>query len=202
MIYVGANDGMLHGFDATTGEELLAYVPSDVYRLRNSRWGLSKLTEADYGKTGSTNAHRYYVDATPTIGDICTEEDVGSCNDGNWRSLLVGALGAGGQGIFALDVTDPTTFSETNASTLVKWEFSDKDDADMGYTIGRPYIVRLCTTRVSGSGDKWTWYVLINSGYNNTEADGNVSTTGDAALFVINAKTGALVRKILSLIHI
>ena len=53
MIYVGANDGMLHGFDATTGEELLAYVPSDVYRLRNSRWGLSKLTEADYGKTGS-----------------------------------------------------------------------------------------------------------------------------------------------------
>ncbi|MGB4911488.1 MAG: PilC/PilY family type IV pilus protein [Candidatus Dechloromonas phosphoritropha] len=196
MIYVGANDGMLHGFNATTGEELLAYVPSDVYRLRNSRWGLSKLTEADYGKTGSTNAHRYYVDATPTIGDICTEENVGSCSDGNWRSLLVGALGAGGQGIFALDVTDPTTFSEANASTLVKWEFSDKDDADMGYTIGRPYIVRLCTTRVSGSCDKWTWHVLINSGYNNTEIDGNVSTTGDAALFVLNAKTGALVRKI------
>ena len=197
MIYVGANDGMLHGFDATTGEELLAYVPSDVYRLRNSRWGLSKLTEADYGKTGSTNAHRYYVDATPTIGDICTDENVGSCGNGNWRTLLVGALGAGGQGIFALDVTDPTTFSEGNASTLVKWEFSDMDDPDMGYTIGRPYIVRLCTTRLpDGSCDKWTWHVLINSGYNNTETDGYTSTTGDAALFVINAKTGALVRKI------
>ena len=111
--------------------------------------------------------------------------------------MLVGALGAGGQGIFALDVTDPTTFSEGNASTLVKWEFSDKDDPDMGYTIGRPYIVRLCTTRLGdGSCDKWTWHVLINSGYNNTETDGYTSTTGDAALFVINANNGALVRKI------
>ncbi len=196
MIYVGANDGMLHGFDATTGVELLAYVPSDVYRLRNSRWGLSKLTEADYGKTGSPNEHRYYVDGTPTIGDICTDKDVGSCPDGKWRTLLVGALGAGGQGIFALDVTDPKTFSEANASTLVKWEFSDKDDPDMGYTIGRPYIVRLCTTRTDGSCDKWTWYVLINGGYNNTEADGYPSATGDAALFVIDANTGALVTKI------
>lgn len=197
MLYVGANDGMLHGFNATTGEELLAYVPGEMYRLRNSRWILNKLTEVDYGKQGSANAHRYYVDGTPTIGDICTSNDVGLCPDGNWRSLLVGSLGAGGQGIYALDVTTPANFSEGNASTLVKWEFSDKNDADMGYTIGRPYVVRLCTDRLNdNSCEKWSWFVLINNGYNNREADGYVSTSGDAALFILNANTGALVKKI------
>lgn len=197
MLYVGANDGMLHGFSASTGEELLAYVPGEMYRQRNSRWMLNQLTEVDYGKQSSSNAHRYYVDGTPTIGDICTTEDVGLCPAGNWRSLLVGSLGAGGQGIYALNVTDPATFSETNASTLVKWEFSDKNDVDMGYTVGRPYIVRLCTDRLSdNSCEKWSWYVLMNNGYNNTEADGYASTTGDAALFILNANTGALVKKI------
>lgn len=197
MIYVGANDGMLHGFEAETGEELMAYVPGEMFRLRNGRWILNKLTEVDYGKKGSSNAHRYYVDGTPTIGDICTEQNVSSCSDGNWRSLLVGGLGGGGQGIYALDVTNPADFSDTNAASIVKWEFSDKNDPDLGYTVGRPYIVRLCTDRLSdNSCNAWTWNVLMNNGYNNTEADGYASTTGDAALFVINANTGALVKKI------
>jgi len=197
MLYVGANDGMLHGFSATTGEELLAYVPGEMYRLRNGRWILNKLTEVDYGKTGSSNTHRYYVDGTPTIGDICTTGNVDLCPDGNWRSLLVGSLGGGGQGIYALDVTSPSNFTESNASTIVKWEFSDKNDADMGYTIGRPYIVRLCTDRLSdNSCEKWTWRVLVNNGYNNREADGYVSTSGDAALFILDANTGTLVKKI------
>ena len=196
MVYVGANDGMLHGFRADTGEELLAYVPSEMYRLRNSRWGLSKLTETDYGKASSSNEHRYYVDGTPTIADICTTSNTGSCPDGNWRSILVGALGAGGQGIFALDVTDPANFTESNAGTIVKWEYSDKNDADMGYTVGRPYVVKLCTARSSGACTAWTWHVLMNNGYNNTEADGYASSTGDAALFVLDANTGALSKKI------
>lgn len=197
MVYVGANDGMLHGFNASTGEELLAYVPGEMYRQRNSRWILNKLSEVDYGKSGSSNAHRYYVNGTPTIGDICTTDDVSLCPEGNWRSLLVGSLGAGGQGIFALDVTDPSEFSESNASTLVKWEFSDKNDNDMGFSIGRPYVVRICTDRASGgSCEAWSWFVLINNGYSNRESDGHVSSTGDAALFVLNANTGALVKKI------
>lgn len=198
MVYVGANDGMLHGFSATTGEELLAYVPGEMYRQRNGRWILSKLTESDYGLNSSTNTHRYYVDGTPTIGDICITEDTGVCPDGDWRSILVSGLGAGGQGIFALDVTKPADFSETNAASIVKWEFSDKNDADLGYTVGRPYLARLCTNRANdGSCSASTWYVLINNGYGNTEADGYASTTGDAALFILNANTGALVKKIL-----
>jgi type IV pilus assembly protein PilY1 len=197
MVYVGANDGMLHGFNSSTGEELIAYVPGEMYRQRAGRWILNKLTESDYGKNNSTNSHRYYVDGTPTIGDICTSSNVGSCPDGNWRSILVGSLRAGGQGIFALDVTNPANFSEANASTLVKWEFSDKNDTDLGYTVGRPYLVKLCNDRNNdNSCNAWSWYVLMNNGYNNTEADGYASTTGDAALFVLNANDGTLVKKI------
>lgn len=191
VLYVGANDGMLHGFNAATGAEVLAYVPGEMYRLRGGRWILNKLTEADYGKQNSSNGHRYYVDGTPTIGDICTSNDVGLCPDGNWRSLLVGSLGGGGQGIYALDVTNPSNFSESNASSLVKWEFTDKNDADLGYTIGRPYIVRLCTNRLTdNSCERWSWFVMFNNGYNNTEADGYASSTGDAALFIVDANTG------------
>lgn len=196
MLYVGANDGMLHGFDAETGEELLAYVPGEMYRQRSGRWILSKLTETDYGKNGSSNTHRYYVDGTPTIGDICITENVGVCPDGDWRSILVGSLGGGGQGLFALDVSDPANFQESSAASIVKWEFSDKNDVDLGYTVGRPYVVRLCTARTGGTCTAWTWHVMMNNGYNNTEADGYASTTGDAALFILNANTGALVKKI------
>lgn len=197
MIYVGANDGMLHGFNANTGEELLAYIPGEMYRFRDSRWVLNKLTEPDYGLKDSTNVHRYYVDGSPNVTDICITANTSSCPDGNWRTLLVGSLGAGGQGIYALDVTNPSNFSEANASSIVKWEFSDKNDQDMGYLIGKPYIVNLCTSRLNdGSCDAWSPYVLINNGFNNTEADGYTSTSGDAVLYVLNATTGALVKKI------
>ena len=166
MVYVGANDGMLHGFDGLTGIEKLAYVPMPVYS------NLSKLTSTPY-------SHHYYVDGTPTIGDAYFS--------GAWHSILVGGLRAGGQGIFALDVTDPSQFAETNASSLVKWEFTDADDADLGYTFSRPNVVKMA----DGS-----WAAVFGNGYNNTEADGHASSTGAAVLYIVNIQTGALIRKI------
>lgn len=215
MVYVGANDGMLHGFKGTTGEELLAYVPSEMFRTRNSTQLLSKLTQPDYGKT--TNPHRYYVDGTPTMGDICTG---GCATAASWKTILVGGLNGGGQGIYALDITDPANFTEANASGsngIVKWEFIDHDhdgdsssatisgDADLGYTYSRPFIVRLCTSRDTGplpafptpkACNTSAWYVIFGNGYNNTEADGYASATGDAVLYILNADTGYLVKKI------
>lgn len=208
MIYVGANDGMLHGFKAATGDELLAYVPSEMYRTRDGQQPLSKLTQTDYGKSG--NAHRYYVDGSPVMGDICT----GDCTTvSQWKTILVGGLNAGGQGVYALDITNPANFTEANASSIVKWEFLDHDhdgdasastitgDAELGYTFGRPAIVKLCTSRESPSSvtpaacSAYGWYVIFGNGYNNTELDGYAGT-GDAVLFVLNADTGHLVRKI------
>ena len=166
MVYVGANDGMLHGFDGLTGAEKLAYVPSPVYA------NLSKLTATPY-------SHRYFVDGTPTIGDAYFS--------GAWHSVLVGGLRAGGQGIYALNVTDPTQFAETNASSLVMWEFTDANDADLGYTFSRPNVVKMA----DGS-----WAAVFGNGYNNTEADGHASTTGAAVLYIVNVQTGALIKKI------
>lgn len=216
MVYVGGNDGMLHGFNAADGEELLAYVPSEMYRVRGTTQLLSKLTQPDYGK--STNPHRYYVDGTPTMGDICTTETCAAAGD--WKTILVGGLGGGGQGIYALDITYPSNFLESNASgtnAIVKWEFLDRDhdgntstltvtgDKDLGYTYSRPFIVRLCTQRDTGSAPafpqpkacvKSAWYVMFGNGYNNTESDGYASTSGDAVLYVLNAGTGYLATKI------
>lgn len=111
MIYVGANDGMLHAFNATTGAEVWAYVPSAV--LPN----MYKLADKDYA-----TKHSYYVNSTPVVADI----KIG----GSWRTILVGGLGAGGRAYYALDVTDPS------APTAL-WEFTD---SNLGLTFGRPEI--------------------------------------------------------------
>jgi type IV pilus assembly protein PilY1 len=98
ILYVGGNDGMLHGFSATDGKELIAYVPRSVVG------GLKDLTDKDY-------QHRYYVDGSPMTGDIK--------DDTTWKTLLVGALGAGGKGYFVLDVTNPAGFGTATAADLV-----------------------------------------------------------------------------------
>lgn len=98
ILYVGGNDGMLHGFSATDGTEKIAYVPRGVVG------GLKDLTDKDY-------KHRYYVDGSPMTGDI---------KDGTtWKTLLVGTLGAGGKGYFVLDVTNPAGFGTATAASLV-----------------------------------------------------------------------------------
>ena len=98
MLYVGGNDGMLHGFSAKNGQEKLAYVPRGVIP------DLKKLADTDY-------EHQYYVDGSPMTGDV---------QDGTaWKTMLVGTLGAGGKGYFVLDVTNPAGFSAASASTLV-----------------------------------------------------------------------------------
>lgn len=193
MVYTGSNDGMLHGFDADTGIEKLTYIPSQLYR--DAR--LSKLTAADYGKAG--NPHAYFVDGTPTVGDVCTTPCSGETS---WKTLLVGGLGGGGQGIYALNVTKPADFSESNANSLVMWEFKDTDDADLGYTYSRPAIVRMCSSRDTSSTavpktcTSYQWVVVFGGGYNSTETDAAVSSTGKATLFVLDAISGALLRKI------
>lgn len=115
MVYVGANDGMLHAFDAATGAEKFAYIPQAV--LPN----LSSLANPNY-------SHRYFVDGSPIVTKL---------HDG--RLILVGTTGAGGRSVFALDVTDPANFD----ASKVLWEFTDATDQDLGYTIGQPSIGRL-----------------------------------------------------------
>lgn len=105
MIYVGGNDGMLHGFSATDGSEKIAYVPQGVIP------SLTRLTDPTYNQQ-----HRYFVDGSPMTGDIDISTDPAKPQ---WRTMLVGTLGAGGRGYFVLDVTNPANFSEAQAASLV-----------------------------------------------------------------------------------
>ncbi|WP_395502574.1 pilus assembly protein [Ectopseudomonas mendocina] len=121
-VYVGGNDGMLHGFNAATGVEEFAFIPSAVFPK------LNKLTGANY-------SHEFYVDGPPTVADVF--------NGTEWRTILVGTLKAGGKSIFALDVTTP-------GEEVLLWEFDDSDlpeeaQARMGYSFSQPTIARLHT---------------------------------------------------------
>jgi len=177
MIYVGANDGMVHGFDAQTGAERIAYVPSAVYP------NLSRLTDPDYGQT--LLPHRYFVDGSPMSADVYV--------NGSWMTVLAGGLNAGGQAYYALDITDPAGFFETSAAALdtVLWEFTDQDDADLGYTYNQPLINYgvMQSAQIAKMNDG-SWSLIVGNGYNNTEADGHASTTGHAALFVLDIGAG------------
>ncbi|MCK9385462.1 MAG: PilC/PilY family type IV pilus protein [Nevskia sp.] len=181
VVYVGANDGMLHGFNANTGDEVLAYVPSKAY-ARDPSATISTTNQPLLAQvTQRTYTHRFVADGSPTIGDACLGATIGpSC----WKSILVSGMRSGGQGVFALDVTNPSSFAESNASTVL-WEFTDADDADLGFTFSQPAIVRMPNGR---------WAAIIGNGYNNKDADGHVSGTGPnssassdgrAALFIL-----------------
>ncbi|MFD2192183.1 PilC/PilY family type IV pilus protein [Pistricoccus aurantiacus] len=129
MVYVGANDGMLHGFDANTGVEKLAYVPGMLLDA------LRELTESSY-------EHRYYVDGSPLVLDARVNE--------TWRSVLASGLGSGGRGIFALDVTQPDQFAESRASEIALFEYSPaleralfgEGSEHLGYIQGKPSLVQ------------------------------------------------------------
>ena len=170
MIYLGANDGMMHGFNANNGQEKVAFIPSKV--LPN----LKHLADKNY-------THLFYVDGSPTVETVYSA--------GEWRSLLVGGLGRGGQGIYALDVTeDYFNNTETDARSVFQWEFSDTDDADLGYTYSSPQIMRL---------NDGNFYVVVSSGYNNTtnlNGDSHISSTGNAVVYLLNVATGVIEHKI------
>jgi type IV pilus assembly protein PilY1 len=129
IVYAAANDGMLHAFNADTGAESWAFIPSRMLPQ------LYKLADKNY-----INQHQFFLDGTPTVGDI----QVG----GSWKTILVGGMNAGGRGYYALDITDP-------ASPKAIWEFAD---TNLGYTYGNPVITKL---------KDGTWVVLVTSGYNN-----------------------------------
>lgn len=153
MVYVGANDGMLHAFDATTGAEVWAYIPTMVLPK------LYRLADKDYARD-----HQFYVDSSPVSGDIF---------DGtSWKTILVGGLGAGGRGYYALDITDPN-----NPKAL--WEFTHNN---LGLTFGKAEVTKL---------KDGTWVVLVASGYNNVSPG-----DGQGRLFVLRASDGSLIRTI------
>jgi type IV pilus assembly protein PilY1 len=136
MLYVGANDGMLHGFIAETGVEKFAYIPNSLSPK------LPQLTYPNY-------AHKYYVDGTPFVGDAYIDNPWNGSTGAAWRTVLVASTGAGSRSIYALDITDPDNFDASD----VMWEFTDPD---LGYVLGTPITARM---------PDGTWVVIFGNGY-------------------------------------
>lgn len=176
MVYVGANDGMLHGFNASdtasAGNEELAFIPSTALQH------IAELANPKYG-------HRYYVDGPLTSSDVY---------DGSkWRTVLVGTTGGGGSSVapsggkasngsvFGLDVGSPTSFGASN----VLWEVSGKTESDLGFVLGKPVVVPVTGTTAGGQP---RFVALFGNGVN--------STSSKPVLYVVDITSGKVLRRI------
>lgn len=182
VVYVGANDGKLHAFDATNGKELFAYVPGSMFF--NDK--LNAQVQPEF-------SHQYMLDSTPMVGDFQN-----SSNSNRWGTLLVGGLGGGGRGFYALNITRQGEFAGMNenllASELPLWEFTSAQDSDLGYTFNEPaqdsasgrflQIAKVASASVATG----SWVVTLGNGYG--------STNGKAVLYLLNAATGVAQHKL------
>jgi len=164
VVYVGGNGGLLYAINAKDGTEIFAYMP---YLLTEY---LNELVDINYD-------HRFYVDLTPTVQK--GEKLLGGTGD---EVILVGGLGKGAMGYFALDITHPLSMGPDQ----VLWEFPRKataaaDVADMGYSFSKPVVAR-------SYNSAHPWVVITGNGYN--------SPNGDAVLFILDAAKGDVIRKI------
>jgi type IV pilus assembly protein PilY1 len=138
VIYIGADDGMLHAFDVVTGNERFAYIPRGVYG------NLIKLVSPYYNAQ-----HQFFVNGSPQSADV-------QFSDASWHTVLVGTEAQGGNSVFALDVTNPAGItSESALSSAVLWDFVD---TDMGLGFSNPAVA----STTSG------WQVFVGNGYNST----------------------------------
>ena len=178
VLFVGANDGMLHAFKdvntaasgTTDGAEVFAYVPRAVYG------NLSKLSDQKYG---SGVPHQFFVDGAQREYDAFVTgpaypafNGMPACAAGVacWRNFLVGSLGAGGKTVYALDVTSSPNLGSSN----IRWELSD---VDLGYVMAPIQIGMLPSGK---------WVAIFGNGYS--------STSGKATLFVVDMETAAVTK--------
>ena len=165
-VYVGANDGMFHAFDGTSGREVFAYIPATA---------VGHLGNLLFPRDPDPNAaqkfdHRYYVDGRIAVSDVYM--------NGAWKTIAVVAAGAGGRSVFALDVTNPDSID-------VLWDINNLVTGNtgissrIGYVLGKPVIVPM-----KGADGTVSWKAIFGNGYN--------SGFQKAALFVVDVATGSV----------
>ena len=172
-VFIGANDGMLHAFDSTSGNELWSFIPQNL--LPHLKW----LTDPNY-------THVYYVDLRAKVTDI----NFGDSTNPNWKTVLIGGMRLGGGQIsvtdnfgsgsetrnfqssyFAIDITIPS-------SPTLLWEFT-LSDASLGFTSSYPAVAKV--------GSKW--FVIVGSGPKSLYApDYTGASTQSGKIFILDAR--------------
>lgn len=211
-VYGASNDGMLHAFETDVNNNpyfqtagiTTSVTTDDVFTGNNAgngveRWAYfpSEILPNLHLLANEPYAHRYYVDGSPAVGDICLSTPCAGQND--WRTILVGGLNAGGRGYYALDVTNPSV-----AGFKALWEFRYTStcvttgaqgvpvggpffgDCHVGLSYGNPIIAK------RSSDGKWV--ALVTSGYNNGSANGNGD--GKGYLYILDAGTGQILHRL------
>ena len=158
-LFVGANDGMLHAFDADNGNELFAYVPLGAYA------NLASLTSTTY-------SHKYFVDGSPFTADFCKSYSGSTCS--SWGTALVGFMGAGGKGFFMLDVTDPAAMAASNVlmdTTTGYLPGNTAADPDIGHITQKPVTEKgnALASRQIARMNNGKWALVTGNGYNSTD---------------------------------
>lgn len=164
VVWVGSNDGILHAFDAsidadgtttaTSGDEVYGFIPNKAIMS-----GLRDFASPNY-------SHKYFMDGDIAVADVY--EEGASYNAGTWKTVLVGTMGRGGPGVFALDVTDPTA-----DQVKFLWEKDESDIPALGHNIGRPVIAQVAEN---------DWRVIFGNGPD--------SENGSATLILIDVFDG------------
>ena len=173
VVLAGSNNGILHAFRTSDGEELWGYIPPIILgNLERIPSSTANVTNAIYGVDGSPVVKDIYFDDTPYDGT----------NNPRWRTILIGGLGAGGNGIYSVDITDinnPTHlfaikndpsnrevshWDSTGAKNIYSYGTgniaSELNYSKLGETWSTPRIIRI---KVNGK-DKWV--AVFGGGYN------------------------------------
>jgi hypothetical protein len=187
VIIVGANDGMLHTFDATTGEEKWAFIPNSLltsFKQLKADW-------TQYKATRVAQPHRYFVDGSPKVADVWfySSSTDKTKEKGEWHTVLICGLRKGGKTYFALDITD-------TLNPVYLWQFPKPTDsatlALLGESWSDPAIGRI---KIEVSGELVErWVAFIGGGYDKDPKD---PTSGKGrGLFVVDIKTGDIIKDI------
>lgn len=163
LVCAGSNDGMVHCFDGANGAERFAYIPASAL----ARLPLLRLP---------TTQHVYTMDGPLTVTSRAETSALAS----GGRNILVGTPGRGGRGLFAIDITNPSSFGAGN----ILWDHTNAADNDLGYIMDKPVVIR---TRGTTPGSGYP-VVLVGNGYQ--------SVSGKSMLYVFRLSDGTLLRKI------
>lgn len=189
LLWVPANDGMLHAFNAKTGAEVFAYLPGALANrlaeipLQRGTTARTRINGANFTTNDIESKPEglvwAYVDGSPFAADvnIGTDSDP-KANKDLWRTYMFGALGRGGRAIYALDVTDVDSLTEANAGNVFKWQFTSDDDSDLGYITSDAGLHTV-------SNQALPVVKLRNGKYAVMFGNGQRSTSGKAVLYIL-----------------